>query len=650
MSMSAHIPKRIIQTGKSFEQSMYTRAVVSNITLLNPDYEYLFFDDKRVESFLNQEFPQYRSIFDSFKYRIQRYDFFRYLAVYRYGGFYLDLDVLLASSLSVLPDASCIFPFEGLTFNHYLRDKYAMDWEIGNYAFGAQAGHPFLEKVIENCVRAQKDPAWVQPAMRGLPPLSKHEFYVLNSTGPGLITRTLAENPELAKTVTVLFPEEDVCNVDNWNRFGSLGIHLMEGSWRQPGNYLRSRIALYWERWQLQKLIKQSRKLGPRREHLAQADSGRKNSPATAQATQEPLVSILIPAYNAREWVADTVRSAMAQTWPRKEIIVVDDGSTDDTLAIVRQFESETVHVVTQKNQGGSAARNKAFSLCHGDYIQWLDADDLLAPDKISRQMKALDKMKGGKVLLSSEWGRFMYRPSHTLFTPSSLWCDLSPAEWLLRKMGENVYMQTATWLVSRELTEAAGPWDTRLLGDDDGEYFCRVLLASTGVQFVPDAKVYYRTFGYDSLGYIGRSNRKVDAHWRSMQLHIMYLRSLEESARVHRACLNYLRNSLIHFYPERPDIVEQAQKLSLEMGEPLGVPELSWKYSWMRSVFGWNVAKRGQIFSRKNRWRFEKMWDRMLFYAENEGTVQAGANVGSNKVYGAQGRAAEHLPGVFSE
>src|SRR5580658_7551096 len=101
-----------------------------------------------------------------------------------------------------------------------------------------------------------------------------------------------------------------------------------------------------------------------------------------------PLVSILIPAYNSEEWITQTIRSALAQTWPRKEIIVVDDGSKDATVAIARQFEPLGVLVHAQKNQGASAARNKAFSLSHGAYIQWLDADDLLALDKITRQME----------------------------------------------------------------------------------------------------------------------------------------------------------------------------------------------------------------------------------------------------------------------
>src|SRR5207253_550046 len=111
------------------------------------------------------------------------------------------------------------------------------------------------------------------------------------------------------------------------------------------------------------------------------------------------------------------------------------------------------------------------------------------------RQMEAAAN-RADKTLLSCAWGHFRYRPQKAKFIPTPLWCDLSPAEWLVRKLDFNLHMQTATWLVSRELTLAAGPWDTRLLGDDDGEYFCRVLLASDGVRFVPGARVYYRRSG----------------------------------------------------------------------------------------------------------------------------------------------------------
>jgi PST family polysaccharide transporter len=330
--------------------------------------------------------------------------------------------------------------------------------------------------------------------------------------------------------------------------------------------------------------------------------------------TAPPLVSILIPAYNAEAWIVDTIRSALAQTWPRTEIIVVDDGSRDQTLALAKQFEAQGVQVVGQINQGASAARNKAFSLSTGDYIQWLDADDLLAPDKIALQMEVVRQGVGKRTLLSSPWGRFMYRHQHAQFVPTGLWRDLTPVMWLLQKMEQNVYMQTSTWLVSRELTEVAGPWDTRLLGDDDGEYFCRVLLASDGVRFVPGARVYYRAFRFDGLSYVGRFPNKIEAHWLSMRLHIQYLRSLEDSPRVHRACMAFLRDSMIYFYPESDDIVQQAQAIAAELGYELRLPKLSWKYSWIAACFGWRMAKPAQQMLRRFRWTVERRLDKALF------------------------------------
>ena len=193
----------------------------------------------------------------------------------------------------------------------------------------------------------------------------------------------------------------------------------------------------------------------------------------------KPLVSILIPAYNAERWIAETIQSAIAQTWQRKEIIVVDDGSRDRTAEVAQRFECKGVCVVRKANEGAAATRNHALHLSQGDYIQWLDADDLLAPDKVEAQILALRECDGRRTLLSSSWAFFNYRPQRAKFIPTPLWQNLPPVEWLFRKMATNLHMQTATWLTSRELSEAAGPWDTRLLSDDDGEYFCRVLLAS---------------------------------------------------------------------------------------------------------------------------------------------------------------------------
>lgn len=327
----------------------------------------------------------------------------------------------------------------------------------------------------------------------------------------------------------------------------------------------------------------------------------------------KPLVSILIPAYNAEAWLAGCLRCATAQTWPNKEIIVIDDGSTDRTLAIARQFESDTVKVFAQKNQGASATRNNAFALSKGEYVQWLDADDLMALDKTAKQMEIVEQGCGKRVLISGAWGHFMHRPDHTIFQPGPLWEDLSRAEWLMRKMEHNTYMQTATWLVSRDLAEEAGPWDTRLLGDDDGEFFCRVLLASTGTRFVPSAKVYYRQAGTSSLSYIGFSNRKLEAQWISMKLHIKYLISLQDDQRAKAACVTYIQNWMTFFYPERMDIFKEAEELARSLGGKLQVPSLSWKYSWIDKLFGRPMAKRAQVLLPSIKWSLIRRWDRTL-------------------------------------
>lgn len=371
-----------------------------------------------------------------------------------------------------------------------------------------------------------------------------------------------------------------------------------------------------------------------RAEERAQAE-GTSVVPASAQTpaaafastSQDdvPLVSILIPAYNAEQWIGDTLNSALAQTWPRTEIIVVDDGSKDHTLEIARRFESQGVRVIAQRNQGASAARNHAFSISHGDYIQWLDADDLLAPDKIARQMEVAMQGLSKETLLSCPWGRFRYRHDRAQFEPTALWCNLTPQEWLVRKMALNIYMQTSTWLVSREVTEAAGPWDIRLLGDDDGEYFCRVLLASDGVRFVPAAKVYYRAFRFDTLSFIGRFPKKIEAHWISMQLHVQYLRSLRDNSTTRAACLQYLRDALIYFYPERTHILREASELAAELGGELGKPKLSWKYAWLELTLGWGAVKPFQNAARMVRSKLASGLDYVLFNLENRNRARAG-------------------------
>jgi inositol phosphorylceramide mannosyltransferase catalytic subunit len=262
--MIEKIPRRIIQVWGGTDLPLLAKAAATNLRLLNPDFEYLFFDDARIEKFIDAEFPQYRPVFDSFSLRIQRYDFFRYLAVYHFGGFYFDTDVFLASSLEDLLEFGCVFPFEHLTIYRFLCEEYRMDWEIGTYAFGAAAGHPFLEAIIKNCVRAQQHPEWAEAMMKSIPRAFRREFVVLATTGPGLVSRTLAEYPGACDQVRVLFPE-DVRDRNSWFCFGAYGVHLQIGTWRKRKRLVPRVLRNVWESRTRQALLKESLERGPKR-------------------------------------------------------------------------------------------------------------------------------------------------------------------------------------------------------------------------------------------------------------------------------------------------------------------------------------------------------------------------------------------------
>lgn len=283
--MCPAIPKQIIQTGKDRNLNSLCKGANTSLQLLHPGWKFILFDHGQVRAFIAREFPEYLAVFDGFPRLIQGLDFFRYLFIYRLGGFYLDLDVLLWANLEPLLRHACVFPFEELTLSRYLRRRCAMDWEIGNYAFGAKAGHPFLKAVIDNCVRAQRDPKWVAPMIKEIPRLFRPNFHVLNTTGAAMLSRTLAENPDLAGDVTVLFPE-DVRDTKSWHHFGSFGIHLMEASWCVRGNYFSRRLSNLWQAWATRRGVAESYDRGKTRSIPIRCDGDR--SSVLSSATMLP--------------------------------------------------------------------------------------------------------------------------------------------------------------------------------------------------------------------------------------------------------------------------------------------------------------------------------------------------------------------------
>jgi len=200
-----------------------------------------------------------------------------------------------------------------------------------------------------------------------------------------------------------------------------------------------------------------------------------------------------MPCYNAAAWILTSVDSVLKQTHRELELLVVDDGSSDHSLEILKTISDPRLKVFTQQNRGAAAARNTALKSARGEWVQYLDADDLLAPDKIEQQLRAANN-HGQATLMTSPWARFNHSIDEASFVEQPHWHDFEPVEFLLDSWLNDWMMHPACWLIRRDIIDAAGLWNEKLSLDDDGEYFSRIVLASKGTVFVPEAKSYYRS------------------------------------------------------------------------------------------------------------------------------------------------------------
>jgi hypothetical protein len=331
-----------------------------------------------------------------------------------------------------------------------------------------------------------------------------------------------------------------------------------------------------------------------------------------------PLVSILIPSFNAEPWIKETLDSAVSQDYPHKEVIIVDDGSTDQTLEIARTFESSSVRLITQPNAGAPAARNKALAHAQGEYIQWLDADDLLAPTKITNQMKECERVQNERVLFSCPFASFYTRWKKARLWQSRLYRDLTPSDYFLIKFSYDAFFQPSCWLASRTLSDLAGPWWELKSPDDDGEYFCRVVAASEGIHFVPEARCYWRIGHKQSVSSSWQqSPAGLEALFQSTKRSIEHYGKLENSERSRAARVAFLQNRLSYFYPERLDIAKQISALAEELGGEVSVPTLPWKYRPIKAAFGWPAAKRCRFAVSDVKHSMKRRWDNLLYEVE---------------------------------
>ncbi len=330
------------------------------------------------------------------------------------------------------------------------------------------------------------------------------------------------------------------------------------------------------------------------------------------------LVSILIPAYNAQKWIRQTMESALNQSWPLKEIIVVDDGSTDKTPQILKSLESRIVKVVRQENRGGPAARNMALLHAQGDFIQWLDHDDLLDQDKILNQLQSERYDGDPATLLSGSFAEFYFSRVRARFRSTALWRDLEPIDYFRIKFEQNTWIHPSVWLVSRRLTEAAGPWSEVKSPYDDGEYFCRVVAASRKIVFVSEAQSYWRVGNVKSMNR-NRSEEAIEAMYATTLMSIAHFRAMEDSQRTRMACVQCLQDTFNALGPNCLAVQEKARRFAQELGGRVSLQPLRPRYRLIERALGSKIAGVMQEAIPAMREGVLKGWDKLLFIVSNQ-------------------------------
>ena len=230
----------IIQTWKTKVIPDHYVTFVDKIKTNNPTCNYMFFDDNDIADFIQNKMPEYKDTFYMLSGKIQQIDFFRYLAIYYYGGLYLDLDIDASESFDTLAMTSpdkCIFPVELKNIGDSLITNQQFYKLIGNYAFYAPAHHPFLKLIIDNIVtqRISDTDIYIgQLSNRD----DARDVYVYYRTGPMLVTQSYLDyinndcldgNVDASQSGSIILLEPTPYMP---NCFGNYGKHCCYGSWR----------------------------------------------------------------------------------------------------------------------------------------------------------------------------------------------------------------------------------------------------------------------------------------------------------------------------------------------------------------------------------------------------------------------------------
>jgi glycosyltransferase involved in cell wall biosynthesis len=257
-----------------------------------------------------------------------------------------------------------------------------------------------------------------------------------------------------------------------------------------------------------------------------------------------PTISVIIPAYNAERTILETITSVQQQTFSDFELIVVDDGSTDRTLELLHSIKDERLKILSYQNGGVCVARNRGVAHANGEFIAFLDADDLWAPEKLELQLAALQQHPEAGVAYS--WTSFMdeqgesfsFHPCKPVFFEGNVYAKLL--------VGDFIYNGSNT-LIRKQAIESTGEFDSACAGCADWDYWLR-LAARWAFVVVPKCQIFYRRSSGAMSSRVEKMKEDaliaLEKAYRSAPSELQYLKA-QSLISLHKYCADlYLKHS----------------------------------------------------------------------------------------------------------
>jgi glycosyltransferase involved in cell wall biosynthesis len=233
----------------------------------------------------------------------------------------------------------------------------------------------------------------------------------------------------------------------------------------------------------------------------------------------EKLISVIIPCFNVEEWLREAIDSCLQQSYPKIEIIVIDDGSTDNCLEILKSYEDKIIWE-TGLNRGGNYARNRGFALSKGEYIQFLDADDYILPEKIERQVDFLEKTGADVVYGDLKYKRHLPDGTSLIEDRPEKFTQVKEEDILESLLADRWWVVPAALLFRRKVVETSGGWDENLKAGQDRDFLISVAMNGAKILYQSGCYSFYRQYGNTT---VSTSNRVL---W--LQSHILILEKAE--------------------------------------------------------------------------------------------------------------------------